>query len=90
LRYGVPEVAQLERGLTESQSINMHWMMQVRLLMVTSVLITLCHWKVHRKISRFMVCDIARYLLWKSRASEEVRQRYEDAISFKVGCLRQS
>ena len=31
---------------------------------------------------KIYVCDIARYLLWKSRASEEVRQRYEDAISY--------
>lgn len=26
-----------------------------------------------------VACDIARYLLWEERASEEVRRRYEDA-----------
>ncbi|GAB4481846.1 MAG: hypothetical protein OHK0044_30550 [Burkholderiaceae bacterium] len=26
-----------------------------------------------------IACDIARYRLWEDRASEEVRQRYEDA-----------
>ena len=31
---------------------------------------------------KIYICDIARYLLWKTKASEEVRQRYEDAISF--------
>lgn len=27
-----------------------------------------------------LACDIARYRLWKDRASEQVRQGYEDAI----------
>ena len=31
---------------------------------------------------KLYICDIARYLLWKTKASDEVRQRYEDAISF--------
>ena len=31
---------------------------------------------------KIYICDIARYLLWKTKASDEVRQRYEDAISF--------
>lgn len=34
---------------------------------------------------RIFVCDIARYLLWKSKASEEVRRRYEDAMSYLKG-----
>jgi phage gp36-like protein len=29
-----------------------------------------------------IACDIARYRLWSDRASEEVRQRYEDARRF--------
>ena len=31
---------------------------------------------------KIYICDIARYLLWKTKASEQVCQRYEDAISF--------
>lgn len=27
-----------------------------------------------------LACDIARYRLWKDRASEQVRQGYEDAV----------
>lgn len=34
---------------------------------------------------KIFVCDIARYLLWKSKASEEVRRRYEDAMSYLKG-----
>lgn len=34
---------------------------------------------------KIFVCDIARYLLWKSKASEEVRRRYEDALSYLKG-----
>ncbi len=31
---------------------------------------------------KIIICDIARYFLWKNEASEEVRKRYEDAIAF--------
>lgn len=34
---------------------------------------------------KIFVCDIARYLLWKSKASEEVRRRYDDAMSYLKG-----
>lgn len=30
------------------------------------------------KVIKRLACDIARYLLWEDRASEEVRKRYED------------
>lgn len=29
----------------------------------------------------FIACDIVRYLLWDKRASEEVRNRYNDAVA---------
>lgn len=29
-----------------------------------------------------LACDIARYRLWKDQASEEVRQRYQDATRY--------
>lgn len=55
LRYGVPEVAQLERGLTESQSINtaLDDASQIADGYICAYY-TVLHWKVHRKISRFM------------------------------------
>ncbi|MFW1859242.1 MULTISPECIES: gp436 family protein [Acinetobacter] len=31
---------------------------------------------------KIIICDIARYFLWKNEASEEARKRYEDAIAF--------
>lgn len=31
---------------------------------------------------KIIICDIARYFLWKNEASEEIRKRYEDAIAF--------
>ncbi len=31
---------------------------------------------------KIIICDIARYFLWKTEASEEARRRYEDAIAF--------
>lgn len=30
---------------------------------------------------KLIACDIVRYLIWKDRAPDEVRKRYEDALS---------
>lgn len=35
-----------------------------------------------------VACDLARYRLWGARASEEVRQRYEDALRVLEGLSR--
>ena len=35
-----------------------------------------------------LACDVARYRLWRDRASEEVRRRYEDAIKLLINISR--
>ena len=82
LRYGVPEVAQLERGLTESQSINTALDDASQIADGYICAYYTVPLEGAPQNLKIYVCDIARYLLWKSRASEEVRQRYEDAISY--------
>lgn len=82
LRYSAAEVAQLERGLTPEQSIGTSIQDATEIVngyISAQYTVPLLHPPANIKI---YVCDIARYLLYKSRATEEVRQRYEDAISF--------
>lgn len=81
LRYGASEIAQLERGLVGSS-------IETALQDASDIADGYIGAYYAVPLSgtpaniRIYICDIARYLLWKSRASQEVRQRYEDAISY--------
>lgn len=82
LRYGLGEITQLERGLTDTESVDSFLkdasdIADGYIGVVFDV--PLPHPPSNLKI---YICDIARFLLWRSKASEQVRQRYEDAIAF--------
>ncbi len=82
LRYGELEVSQLERTLTASESVNSYIedasdIADGYIGVIYDV--PLIHPPKNLKI---YICDIARFLLWRAKASDQVRQRYEDAISF--------
>lgn len=81
-RFGVSEVEQLERGLIVGQSVETALQDASDIAdgyLAVRYSVPLSAPPANLKI---YICDIARYLLWKSRASDEVRQRYEDAIAF--------
>ena len=84
-RYSLAEVSQLERYLTGGESV------AAAIADAGSIIdgwigawyaVPLEYPPDNIKI---FVCDIARYLLWKSKASEEVRRRYDDAMSYLKG-----
>ena len=84
-RYSLTEVSQLERYLAGGESV------EAAIADAGSIIdgwigaryaVPLEYPPDNIKIS---VCDIARYLLWKSKASEEVRRRYDDAMSYLKG-----
>ena len=84
-RYGQAEISQLERYLMGDESVD------AAIADAGSIIdgwigakhaIPLEYPPDNIKI---FVCDIARYLLWKSKASEEVRRRYDDAMSYLKG-----
>lgn len=82
LRYGELEVSQLERTLTASESVNSYIedasdIADGYIGVIYDV--PLIHPPKNLKI---YICDIARFLLWRAKASDQVRQRYEDAIGF--------
>ena len=84
-RYSLTEVSQLERYLSGGESVD------AALADAGSIIDGWIGAKYAIPLEyppdniKIFVCDIARYLLWKSRASEEVHRRYEDAISFLKG-----
>ncbi|WP_151834594.1 gp436 family protein [Acinetobacter junii] len=84
-RYSLTEVSQLERYLSGGESV------EAAIADAGSIIdgwigaryaVPLEYPPDNIKI---FVCDIARYLLWKSKASEEVRRRYDDAMSYLKG-----
>ena len=82
LRYGENEISQLERALTANESVNSYIedasdIADGYIGVIYDVPLT--HPPKNLKI---YICDIARFLLWRSKASDQVRQRYEDAIGF--------
>ena len=82
LRYGEIEISQLERALTANESVNSYIedasdIADGYIGVIYDVPLT--HPPKNLKI---YICDIARFLLWRSKASDQVRQRYEDAIGF--------
>lgn len=82
LRYGEIEISQLERALTANESVNSYIedasdIADGYIGVIYDV--PLIHPPKNLKI---YICDIARFLLWRSKASDQVRQRYEDAIGF--------
>ena len=82
LRYGEIEISQLERALTANESVNSYIedasdIADGYIGVIYDVPLT--HPPKNLKI---YICDIARFLLWRAKASDQVRQRYEDAIGF--------
>lgn len=84
-RYSLTEVSQLERYLTGSESVD------AAIADAGSIIDGWIGAKYAVPLEyppdniKIFVCDIARYLLWKSKASEEVRRRYDDAMSYLKG-----
>ncbi|WP_151834576.1 gp436 family protein [Acinetobacter junii] len=84
-RYSLAEVSQLERYLTGSESVD------AAIADASSIINGWIGAKYAVPLEyppdniKIFVCDIARYLLWKSKASEEVRRRYDDAMSYLKG-----
>jgi phage gp36-like protein len=84
-RYSLAEVSQLERYLTGSESVD------AAIADAGSIIDGWIGAKYAVPLEyppdniKIFVCDIARYLLWKSKASEEVRRRYDDAMSYLKG-----
>lgn len=84
-RYSLTEVSQLERYLMGDESVDAAIADAGSIIdgwIGAKYTIPLEYPPENIKI---FVCDIARYLLWKSKASEEVRRRYEDAMSYLKG-----
>ena len=84
-RYSLAEVSQLERYLSGGESVN------AAIADAGSIIDGWIGAKYAVPLEyppdniKIFVCDIARYLLWKSKASEEVRRRYDDAMSYLKG-----
>lgn len=84
-RYSLTEVSQLERYLTGGESVD------AAIADAGSIIDGWIGAKYAVPLQyppdniKIFVCDIARYLLWKSKASEEVRRRYDDAMSYLKG-----
>ena len=84
-RYSLTEVSQLERYLMGGESV------EAAIADAGSIIDGWIGAKYAIPLEyppeniKIFVCDIARYLLWKSKASEEVRRRYEDAMSYLKG-----
>lgn len=84
-RYSLTEVSQLERYLMGDESV------EAAIADAGSIIDGWIGAKYAIPLEyppeniKIFVCDIARYLLWKSKASEEVRRRYEDAMSYLKG-----
>lgn len=84
LRFGEREIKQLEVNIQAEGSMSVDAALQDACEEVDgyiAVRYSLPIAETPQNLKR-LVCDIARYKLWKSRASDEVRQRYEDAIAF--------
>ncbi|USE82031.1 gp436 family protein [Acinetobacter tibetensis] len=84
LRFGEREIKQLEASIQAENSMSVDATLQDASEEVDgyiAVRYSLPLAETPQNLKR-LVCDIARYKLWKSRASDEVRQRYEDAIAF--------
>ncbi len=84
LRFGEREIKQLEASIQAENSMSVDATLQDASEEVDgyiAVRYSLPLTETPQNLKR-LVCDIARYKLWKSRASDEVRQRYEDAIAF--------
>ena len=84
LRFGEREVKQLEASIQAENSMSVEATLQDASEEIDgyiAVRYSLPLTETPQNLKR-LACDIARYKLWKSRASDEVRQRYDDAIAF--------
>ncbi|QOW46458.1 MULTISPECIES: gp436 family protein [Acinetobacter] len=82
LRYGLTHIAQLERNLTVNESVQSYIQDASDIadgFIGVAYTVPLEH---PPKNLTIYICDIARYLLHRQQAPDEVRQRYEDAIAF--------
>lgn len=82
LRYGSNEITLLEKGLTGVESVDSY--IEDASDIADGYVGVLYNVPLSDppKNLKIYICDIARFLLWRSKASEQVRQRYEDAIGF--------
>ncbi len=82
LRYGLGEMTQLEKGLTGAESVDSYIEDASDIADGYIGVVYDVPLASPPKNLKIYICDIARFLLWRSKASEQVRQRYEDAIGF--------
>jgi len=82
LRYGLAHITQLERGLSANESVDSYIQDATDIADGYIGVIYDIPLASPPHNLRIYICDIARYLLHRSKAPEEVRQRYEDAIGF--------
>ena len=78
LRFGEREIKQLEASIQAENSMSVDATLQDASEEIDgyiAVRYSLPLTETPQNLKR-LVCDIARYKLWKSRASDEVRQRY--------------
>lgn len=81
-RFGVKEIESLERALTLDESVSTACRDASDIAdgyIATNYIVPLVSPPTNIKI---YICDIARYLLLKSKPSDIVEKRYQDAISY--------
>lgn len=82
LRYGLSHITQLERSLTAGESVESYIQDATDIADgYIGVVYTVPLLSPPKNLTIY-ICDIARYLLHRQKAPDEVRQRYEDAIGF--------
>lgn len=82
LRYGLNHITQLERNLTENESVESYIQDATDIADGFIGVMYKVPLESPPKNITIYICDIARYLLHLQNTNEEIRKRYEDAISF--------
>ncbi|WEE41001.1 DUF1320 domain-containing protein [Acinetobacter sp. TAC-1] len=82
LRYGLNHITQLERNLTENESVESYIQDATDIADGFIGVMYMVPLESPPKNITIYICDIARYLLHRQNPNEEIRKRYEDAISF--------
>ncbi|MEG2265778.1 MAG: DUF1320 domain-containing protein [Acinetobacter sp.] len=82
LRYGLTHITQLERNLTVNESVQSYIQDASDIADGFIGVVYTVPLEHPPKNLTIYICDIARYLLHRQQAPDEVRQRYEDAIAF--------
>lgn len=82
LRYGLSHITQLERGLSENESVESYIRDATNIADgFIGVMYSVPLESPPQNLTIY-ICDIARYLLHRFKPPEEIRQRYEDALGF--------